>query len=192
LTEGRSRTDPDLIREAQAGSEAAVVALYERYLPSVWRYVHTRTLGDRHAAEDVVSETFLAAISRLPELSPDGGSFYAWLMSVARHKLGDHRRRNRRHGSRATAGLCETASDTDPDPGSALVSAEDRRQMAEAMTALPDDERLVLEWKYVEELSVRAIAGRLGRTEKAVAALLYRARNALRGMLRDTIGGQSP
>ncbi len=77
---------------AQQGSRAALEALYQRYLPSVWRYVYTQVHGDRHAAEDVVSETFLAVVRGLRKLAADGGPLYPWLIAVARHKLGDHRR----------------------------------------------------------------------------------------------------
>jgi DNA-directed RNA polymerase specialized sigma24 family protein len=38
----------------------------------------------------------------------------------------------------------------------------------------------VLEWKYLESSSVRDIAERLGKTEKAVEAALYRARISFR------------
>ena len=48
------------------------------------------------------------------------------------------------------------------------------------MAQLVDEERLVLEWKYVDEMAVKEIAVRLGRTEKAVENLLYRARKSFR------------
>jgi DNA-directed RNA polymerase specialized sigma24 family protein len=37
-----------------------------------------------------------------------------------------------------------------------------------------------LEWKYIDGLSVREMADRLGRTEKAVESVLFRARAAFR------------
>jgi RNA polymerase sigma factor (sigma-70 family) len=54
---------------------------------------------------------------------------------------------------------------------------------------MPDEERQVLEWKYLEELAVAEIAERLGRTEKAVEALLYRARRSFRELIK---GNTSP
>ena len=52
--------------------------------------------------------------------------------------------------------------------------------VADVLEGLPPEERVVLEWKYLDRCTVREIAQRLGRTEKAVEALLYRARNAFR------------
>ena len=48
------------------------------------------------------------------------------------------------------------------------------------MHQLADEDRLLLEWKYLDELSVKEIAARLERTEKAVEARLYRARLSFR------------
>ena len=66
--------------------------------------------------------------------------------------------------------------------------------MRAAMLVLPDDRRKALLWKYVEGLSVDAIAVRMGRTAKAVESLLSRAREQMRGLLRGYMtpcdGGQ--
>ena len=186
MTEGGSTADADLVRQVQEGSEAALEALYRRYLPSVWRYVCTRLDGDRQAAEDVVSETFLAAIRSVKTLDPGGGAVCGWLMGIARHKLGDHWRRIRR-GRREPGGLrAEQAGPSDPTgPQDALAATETAAQVAKTMAALPDEQRLALEWKYVDELSVRETAERLGRTEKAVEALLYRARRSFRAVFES-------
>ena len=182
MLDAGSKSDPELVRLVQQGSEAALEALYQRYLPSVWRYVYAQLRGDQHAAEDVVSETFLAAIPGLKKLDPDGGSLHAWLMGIARHKLGDHWRRARRlredpHAHPEDMGPCEAG-----DPQEALESAESNARVAKAMTGLPDEQRLALEWKYLDGLTVRQMADRIGRTDKAVEALLYRARRSFRAV----------
>jgi DNA-directed RNA polymerase specialized sigma24 family protein len=48
------------------------------------------------------------------------------------------------------------------------------------LDALPAHYANALEWKYLEELSVAEIAGRLGLGEKAAESLLTRARAAFR------------
>ena len=50
------------------------------------------------------------------------------------------------------------------------------------MARLSDEERMALEWKYVDRLSAREIAKRMSRTEKAVRDLLYRARKSFRAI----------
>ena len=48
------------------------------------------------------------------------------------------------------------------------------------MDRLDPMERVALEWKYLDGLSVREIAGRIARTEKAAEDILRRARAAFR------------
>ncbi|MBE3069755.1 MAG: sigma-70 family RNA polymerase sigma factor [Planctomycetes bacterium] len=172
-------SDADLIRAVQAGDEAALETLYERYLPSVWRYAFAQLAGHSSAAEDIVSETFLAAVRQVARLRPEGGSVGGWLVSIARHKIGDLRRQQARLAKAvATGGLGGGAGES--DPSAPMESAETRGRVHTAMDALPDDQRLALEWKYVDGLSVREIADRMGRTEKAAETVLYRARGAFR------------
>ncbi|MFO8012632.1 MAG: sigma-70 family RNA polymerase sigma factor [Phycisphaerae bacterium] len=173
-------TDADLIRAVQSGDKAALDTLYRRYLPSVWRYAFARLQGDTAAAEDVVSETFLAAVRRIGRLKPEGGSVAGWLIGIARHKIGDIWRRRRRVHSGGAAEEQAEATPGGVDPASPLVTAETRARVAEVLDTLPDDEHVALEWKYVEKRSVREIARRLGRTEKAAETVLYRARKAFR------------
>jgi len=172
-------TDADLIRAVRAGEETALETLYERYLPSVWRYAFAQLAGHTSTAEDVVSETFLAAVRQIARLKPEGGSLGGWLIGIARHKIGDVRRRR----ARVKVGLPPESlpqEDASHDPSASLETAERRAQVAAVMDALPDDQRLALEWKYLDGLSVREIAHRMGRTDKAAETLLYRARQAFR------------
>ena len=58
---------------------------------ALYRYALSQ-LGDRSAAEDLVQETFLAALTAR-ERFRGGSSARTWLISVLRHKLVDHWRR---------------------------------------------------------------------------------------------------
>jgi len=175
-------TDADLIRAVQAGNAAALAVLYRRHLPAVWRFAFARLRGDTATVEDVVSETFLAAVRRIDRLRPEGGSLAGWLIGIARHKIGDvHRRRARVRSGGAAEAQTESAPAKDAgDPAAPLEAAETRTRVAEVLDALPEDQRMALEWKYLDKLSVRDIAHRLGRTEKAAETILYRARKAFR------------
>src|ERR671914_53920 len=63
------------------------------------------------------------------------------------------------------------------------ISAWEKRTSRGVIVSLAEDDpglRAALEWKYLEELSVDDIAGRLQCTPKAAESLLTRARNAFR------------
>ncbi len=179
-------TDAELLRGVQAGDLSAWERLYDRYLPTLWRYVYLHADGDRHLAEDVVGETILALVRQVSELNPGDGNLAGWLIAVARNKLGDHRRSVARRAL-ATKAVGEGTSPA-AAPEDSLEAAERREQILAALDRLPGEERLVLEWKYIEELSVGEIAGRLGRTEKAVESVLYRARRSFRTIMGSRLG----
>jgi RNA polymerase sigma-70 factor, ECF subfamily len=164
--------DQELIRRVREGDSDAVAELYERYAPVVWRYVFARMRQDSHAGQDVLSETFLAAIRGLKS-GAAAENVAGWLTGIARNKLADwHRQRGESARHENAAAIEETSS-------SSVV--------ADVLDGLPPEERVILEWKYLDRCTVREIAQRLGRTEKAVEGLLYRARNAFRAAYETAI-----
>ena len=149
--------------------------LYERYLPSVWRYVYSR-LSHEAASRDVVSETFLAMIQSIGRLDAATTNVAKWLSGVARHKLADHWRRSAPPVAAQDVELPEQRN----NPAVTMDASEMRQAVGQAMNGMDDLQRIALEWKYIDGRTVREIAGCLGRTEKAVEAILYRARAAFR------------
>ncbi len=172
--------DGDLIRAIQGGDRESLTMLYRQHVRAVWRYVHAHLSWDDQATEDVVSETFLAAVRTVQTFDPQRGTASGWLLGIARNKLRDHfRKAGRAAGDEPlAAGAAVDATSDGPDGG--LITAEARDAVIRTLNTLGDEERLALEWKYLESLSVREIAERLGRTEKAAEAILYRARVAFR------------
>ncbi len=187
-------TDAELIRRArEQNSEApekrieAWNTLSRRYLPLVWRCAYA-LLQNIHVAEDVVSETMLVLLKNIDQIDDEAPKISAWLRSVVRHKVADHHRRAYRakdHLPRVV--LAQQRRDGErqrregpQDPSAPLLIAEKKTQIVEILEGLPERQRLALEWKYVEGLRVREISERLGETEKAIEATLYRARREFR------------
>jgi RNA polymerase sigma-70 factor (ECF subfamily) len=154
------------------GDRLALAELYARYLPVLWRYAWAHLRPDEAAARDAVSESFLAALRGKHD--PAKGSVAQWLMGIARHKIADARR-TRGHAPRVPPDVADTR-----DPAEPLSRTEASNEVQRIMLMLDDEERLALEWKYLDGASVRDIAARLGRTEKAAEALLFRARDKFR------------
>ena len=180
-------TDADLVCGAQDNDAEAWKVLHQRYLPAAWRYAYALT-DDVHQTEDVVAETMLALLKGIKSLDREQPKISAWLRSVVRHKVADHYRQSCRAEDRVKK-MIERSEPLDISEGSPekpLELAETRSQVLEVLDGLPERQRIALEWKYVENLRVKEIAERLGETEKAVEATLYRARREFRklfGML---------
>jgi RNA polymerase sigma-70 factor, ECF subfamily len=169
-------TDADLVRGARGGNAEAWRSLYQRYLPAVWRQAYA-LVADVHVAEDITSETMLALLKGIASLEQDGSSVASWLRTVTRCKAADHHRQV----FRARDKLPPAAGDSaicvvDADPAAPLETEETRRHVHRVLEEMPDRQRTVLEWKYLDSLRVKEMAERLGETEKAVETVLYRAR----------------
>ncbi len=156
---------------AEGGS--VLLALYDSALDDVYGYL-LRRCGSAPIAEDLTSETFIAAVDavqrdRVPSLST------AWLITVARNKLVDHWRRAERD-RRLIAVIEGTATDPADDWDRPLDSLEAHG----VLTVLAPQYCAALTLRYLDDLPVADVARHLGRTLGATEVLLVRARRAFR------------
>lgn len=183
--------DSDLVRGLRERSSAAVRYLSECWVPSVWRFVYVRVNGDQHLAEDIVGECVLALIAAASDPEKEISNVGGWLRSVASNKVNDHFRAAARVQhllDQARPGDGET-SDTDPAGQQELK--ERQAAVRDILDSLGDAQRMALEWKYIDRLSVREIAVRLDLTEKAAESVLFRARCEFRERFERTSDGDS-
>ena len=152
---------------------ADLAALYEQHAVEVYGYVHRRC-RDRALAEDVTQDAFLAAVRTVED---PGTISVGWLIQVARNRLVDVLRRQARYEGKLQLVGARTES---ADETGAVVG---RLRMTAALEELRVEHRIVLMLHYVDGLTVAALADEVGRTPKAVEALLTRARRALRSEL---------
>lgn len=154
---------------------------------------------DVPASEDVAQEVYLHAWRGLPRLR-HAASFLPWLRELARNRArmavrGALRRRRREDGPVDEAVLAR-AADPAPDALDAVLDAEARALLVEALAAVPDGAREVLVLYYREGRSVRQVAELLGLTEAAVKQRLARARRVLRAeylaRAGDVLGRSAP
>lgn len=159
-----------------------LLELYDEALPVVYGYF-TRRCGDRATAEDLTSDTFLAAMDAARKPAPPPMTV-PWLIGVARHKLADHYRR--RH-DRFHVPVAELPEPTDPIDD---WNTELDRIVAEAVLArLPEHHRTVLSLRYLDDCTVGECAELIGRTVHATETLLVRARRAFRSQYPE---GRTP
>ena len=160
----------------------ALLRLYDVALPDVYGYLASRC-GSASVAEDLTSETFLAAVDavrrdRVPDITT------AWLIGVARHKLVDHWRRTERDQRSLKAVDSAPVADDEWDVRlDALVAHRTLEQLGA-------HHRSALTLRYLDGLPVRDVAECLGRTEGATEQLLLRAKAAFRDRYELTTDGE--
>lgn len=167
------------MRDQPAPSDP-VVAIYRVALPRVYGYLLPRC-GSTSLAEDLTSETFLAAVKASRQGSLTEVSV-GWLVGVARHKLVDYWRGLERE-QRSLAAAEPLIDDVD-DPWDEWLDTESAYA---ALARLPIPQRAALTLRYLDGLPVADVADHLGRSLHATETLLARSRAAL----RRQYGGES-
>ena len=159
-----------------------LLAEYDRSLPQVYGYLLKRC-GDVAVAEDLTSETYLAAVAAL-RAGKLAEANMAWLIGVARHKLMDHWRKAASE-TRKTQEANEPSSLTEDPWETHLVSS----RAQEVLGGLAFHHRSALSLRYIDDLPVKEVAQHLGRSVQATETLLVRARKAFRELYET---GESP
>lgn len=179
----------NLIAALKQRDRSAWSAAVDRHLHEVYGFVFHLVGGDRTVAEDLNQETWLEAMGGIDQCDAARGSFRNWLFGIARKRVALHYRRRALAGNPASLGdqFGEVAEwgDSSVLPEDVLEQVERVSIVRAAILVLPDDRREVLLWKYVEGLSVKTIASRLGRTAKAIESLLSRTREQMRSLLGE-------
>lgn len=152
-------------------------ALVEAHSGEIFAYVW-RLLRDTADAEDCLQETFLRAYRSFSRVRA-GSNYRAWLYKIATNTARTHAKQRGRIAARTI--------DLDPDLESDHLSPTDRverRQLieavAQAVEALPHQQRAALIMRQYQELSYDDIAAALECTEEAARANVYQALKKLR------------
>jgi RNA polymerase sigma factor (sigma-70 family) len=165
-------TDAELLDQARHGDEAAFTELYVRHQPAALRLARTyKRLGD---PDDLVNGAFERVLTALRRGSGPTESFRAYLFVTLRRLAGE-----------TAGGSTDESLDQVPEPiievaDSPELAAADRELITEAFESLPDRWQAVLWHTAVEGRQPRELAGALGVSANAAAAMAYRAREKLR------------
>jgi RNA polymerase sigma-70 factor (ECF subfamily) len=162
-----------LVAAAREGDRDAFAELYRMHHAPITRMV--RFHAPPGEVEDAVAETFVRAWAGLPRYRDTGAPFAAWLYGIARHVTADLWRGTTHSEARAEV------PDRAVDHGD---REEDRMDLALAVARLGEEQRTVIELKFLLGLSNEEVGRALGKSPGAVNALQWRAMVALREILR--------
>ncbi|MFO0848987.1 MAG: sigma-70 family RNA polymerase sigma factor [Gemmataceae bacterium] len=165
------------VRDAVLAGDAAVWGRWvEANYAAVAGYVRWRCGGAADLADDVLQDAWLTAARSLGRFDPGKATFAGWVCGIAANVV-RNRLRSRQRAARRFKPLGEPAAAAPPPDDQA-------ERVAVALAALPEKYERVLRAKYLDGLSVAAIAAAWGETEKAVESTLTRARQAFREAFR--------
>jgi RNA polymerase sigma-70 factor (ECF subfamily) len=188
--EGHAATsDPDaeLMLRFKAGDLTAFETLFERYssplINFAFRFVHNREVAEE-IAQDIFLRVYDAAGSYRPE-----ARFTTWLYRIATNACLNEVRRPR---FRMIHHSLDSPPSGDPDatipdiadraavsPDVCLERQDISQAMRQALSDLPEKQRLAFILNKYQELSYAEVASVLHISEKAVKSLIHRAKETL-------------
>jgi RNA polymerase sigma-70 factor (ECF subfamily) len=198
----------DLVARLEAGDEEAFGEILLAWSPAMLRVARAH-VSTQASAEEVVQDTWLAVITGLAGFQ-GRSSLRTWVFSILVNKA---KTRGVREGR--TLPFSSLAGDDDgptvdpsrfqgegdphpggwrpeaaprawvPSPEDALVAAEVRGLLAEAIEALPERQRIVITLRDVQGLDSSEVSEVLDITPENQRVLLHRARAKVRAALED-------
>jgi RNA polymerase sigma-70 factor, ECF subfamily len=171
------------------GDEAAAAAFYDRHSSTVLALVF-RMVGDRTDAESIVLEAFMQAWRTAARFDPERGSPASWLFTIARTRALDFLRTAKRQARLVPVSVDDVPGESlaTPErsghPAFDVEENERRRAIADALRALPDNQRIAIELAYYEGLSHSEIADRLSEPLGTVKTRVRLGMVKLRDVLR--------
>ena len=174
--------DAVLILRFQSGDPGIFHQLYLRHRDRIHGVILSVVCHPEDAL-DLTQEVFLKAYQRLNTFK-HASQFYSWLYRIAINRCIDYMRRQSKHHVLIDEPFCEETFYREPaNPLASLERDEFHRQLHAALPALTPNQRTVFVLRYQEDLPLKAIAHRLGRSTGTVKAHLFHAHRTLHDQL---------
>jgi RNA polymerase sigma-70 factor, ECF subfamily len=183
-------TDVELMELVKASDFAAFDELYKRYSGIIRRFVFSLT-WDQETAEDYLQEVFLR-LYRAREQYEASGKFSNYLFRIAKnYYLGQARKKKEARGQEVSL------SDGDPfrniraneriEPEVHLIEDYRRWRIRQAVSSLPESQKLVFVMSHFHEMKYTEISEKLEIPVGTVKSRMFTAVNALRRMLKEDL-----
>ena len=130
-------------------------------------------------AEELVSEAFYTALKTADN---EVQNFKAWLLRVCRNLYFNSLRKSKRLQE-----LDENIADKSETVLDNIIRKEEYRSLYHAISLLNPSYKEVITLFYFEDLSIKDIAIVVGKSEAVVKVSLFRGREALKKILRDSL-----
>lgn len=188
----RANEDLELVAKAKQGDQAAFGKLMSRYRESIF-FMVLKMVHNRDDAEDLTIEAFGKAFNNIGNYSADF-AFSTWLFKIATNNCIDHIRKKRLQTTSleqtATTDEGETSpiavKDHNPDPEESLMKDQRAAKIRSAIEQLSPKYRTLIELRYLDELAYEEIAEKLDIPLGTVKAQLFRAKDLLYNILKQT------
>ncbi|MDD9937550.1 MAG: RNA polymerase sigma factor [Myxococcales bacterium] len=185
-------SDEELLSRFQAGEAPAFGTLLVRYRAPLYNFI-LRYVSNSDTAADLLQDAFAKVIQSSASFH-EQSKFSTWMYTIARNVCIDHLRKqkHRRHASLdasrsgdSTPPLAERVPGASPEVDRQAAGARMRERIAEAVEALPHEQREVFLLRQVQHLPFAQIAEVVGASENTVKSRMRYALERLQEALAD-------
>jgi RNA polymerase sigma-70 factor (ECF subfamily) len=157
----RRLADGELIALARDGRPDAFEAIYDRHSAVAYSLAY-RICGRRADAEDAVQAAFLSLWQSRDRFDQSRGELRSWLLGIVHNSAIDRLRRTGMHERRrASATGIEERLEAPERTDEEAQAREQAAEVRQALGALPDEQRQVIELAYFDGLTHTQIAATL-------------------------------
>lgn len=159
-------------------TEQGFEAMYREYFPKIYNYIYYRVLS-RETAEDIVSAIFMKVARNAHAFDAKKASLKTWVYRIAQNALTDYFRARKVNVALEDV-HADPALSVDFESQLDAVSDEKRRALYRVLSQLPERERMIIYYKFFEDMNNRQIAMKLEMNESTVGTVLSRTLKKLR------------
>jgi RNA polymerase sigma factor (sigma-70 family) len=174
-------SDEALVALVARGEEDGLAELYDR-LGGVAYGLALRVLRDRALAEDAVQDAFLSVWRSAARFVPERARARTWILTLVHRRAVDLVRREDLRRTETLDGI-EQASDEVVEDTAWLTY--ERQRVQEAVRALPDQQRELIELAYYGGFTQSQLADRLGVPIGTVKSRMFTGLARLGELLRE-------
>jgi RNA polymerase sigma-70 factor (ECF subfamily) len=186
----KAQRDFVLVQQANKGDQKAYAELMGRYRDAIY-YMLLKMVNNSSDAEDLTIEAFGKAFKNIQQYTPNY-AFSTWLFKIATNNCIDFIRKKKALTVSLDQGDDENEKSTPDimanvlDPEETMIKEQKQKMMRDIVSKLKPRYRKLIELRYFNEFSYEEIAEELELPIGTVKAQLFRARELLFNILKNT------
>ena len=164
-----------IIKECQKGNLDEFTELYEQYFEKIYRFIYYKT-HHRQTAEDLTSQVFIKTLENIGRFNPRQGLFSSWLYRIARNKVIDYYRTEKKKFDITGFWDLKSKEKIDVD----LENKEKLEQVKQYLNKLKPEQREIIVMRIWDGLSYQEIAEIIDKKEANCKMIFSRTMKKLR------------
>lgn len=188
----KAKYDYRLVMRAREGDQNAYAELLDRYRDSIY-YMLLKMVNNKDDADDLTIEAFGKAFNRLDLYTPNF-AFSTWLFKIASNNCIDFIRKKKKNTLSIDSAIAGDDGDEmfmdlrseALDPEQMAIKEQKEKLMRDVVQKLKPRYRQLIEMRYFQQLAYEEIAEQLDLPLGTVKAQLFRARDLLYQVLKNS------